>query len=29
VEREAELAEALAFTRLHLATAARLGSGQH
>ena len=26
VEREAELAEALAFTRLHLATAARVGS---
>ena len=26
VEREAELAEALAFTRLHLATAARIGS---
>jgi len=29
VEREAELAEALAFTRLHLATAARIGSTRH
>jgi sugar phosphate isomerase/epimerase len=29
VEREAELAEALAFTRLHLATAVRIGSTLH
>ncbi|MEZ0091473.1 sugar phosphate isomerase/epimerase [Streptacidiphilus sp. EB129] len=29
VEREADLAEALAFTRLHLAASAQVGSGRH